>query len=524
MSDLEHAITVQDGTIFEQEFSFRREHKGRYARVERRAVVEPLPGSGDALTLRRAWHEVTAIRDAHLKARALAAPMSAKDARRLGSCRPAFVHVWPIRNACDDDVCPFCWSRRVADQWLAVEASLFDESEARKVRQPRFPFDLLQVERILKPKDLEFYVPDGESLPDLGRIFADRFADRKKAVRGPVPSRVVEMNTLRPKYLAALDRLHVEPIWAPSRGWQVSIRQLFVVEPGAKLKLAGSKQWHYKTPDREQVSRAVAWLNRYPRRFLIDETRPWVDGLAAGGQYADPAAAIGYLAARKGRKLSASYGLLRKLPAVKPAAELPVEASAAAELPVVEPVSQPEAIAQSTLLEVAKSRAPVFEDRAARDVLRRLDASDRARAVGKVARDRAGMPRISFPLLHEVLDAELGLPVVFRASRLAFDFDGIFVQLMNGFADTPMWSAYQDAMASMGPDEGRPLVLVFSWPRLEGCEQMAVLHAIQGMRPRRDGTRIRRQVGDTVYTIEPLPSFLAGLSLSEDGSAVIEAA
>jgi hypothetical protein len=461
--------------------------------------------------------------------------MSAKDAQRLVSCRPAFAHVWPIRNACDDALCPYCQARSAADMWLSVESALFDTAEPRKARQPRFPFDLIRVTRTFTPKDLAAYVPDGQAAVDLSLVLADRLATRQKAVRGPVPSRVAEMHRLRPAYLGALDRLHVEPAWAEPQSWQVVIRQLFVVEPGAKIKLPGSKRWRDERPDRDAVARAVAWLHRYPREFLV----------GAAGKPADAGAAIRYLEARKGRQLAARCGCLRNLarPSASPAADVaPAAVASVAEVavvepaPVVAPVASPKTLSaiatraaeihrKPMSLRVATFRAPKFEARAVTEVLRLLDESDRAPAIRQLARDRTGKAWLNFPLLHEALDEELGLPVVFRTSRLHFDFDEIFMhRLLNDFPKSPMLSAYEDALGSMNPEEDRPLALIFSWPLVKKCKQMAVLYAGWGSWTPRI-FRLHPTVGDDVYTIEPLSSFLGSLSrLPEDCPAVIDSA
>ena len=108
--------------------------------------------------------------------------------------------------------------------------------------------------------------------------------------------------------------------------------------------------------------------------------------------------------------------------------------------------------------------------------------------------------------MHE----RLVLPVTFRASRLWFDFDGMFAQLMNDFAETPMWSAWQDARSSLENDDQR-LAIVFGWPRVRGCKQLCVLH--DAATAEWAGTQVRRKVGDRVFTVETLPSLLVGLGL-----------
>jgi hypothetical protein len=156
-------------------------------------------------------------------------------------------------------------------------------------------------------------------------------------------------------------------------------------------------------------------------------------------------------------------------------------------------------------LRSVEARAAAREERAVREVLRLTGRADLVPVIKRTTMERLAKVVFNFPLLDELSP----MPVALRYSRLAFDYNGIFMELMNDFAKTPMWAAWQDA-AAHGVDGG-PLALVFNWPRVRGCRELCVLH--NAATTEWTGTQLRRRVGDAVYCIETLPSFLHGTGL-----------
>jgi hypothetical protein len=215
---------------------------------------------------------------------------------RLVRCRPAFASVKPVNDFCNHDLCVYCWARRARDCWLETDPLLFAVPPGKKYRRRRFPCDLVCVNRIFQPPDLKAY--RGDKQTDLAAILADRCSDEYRTV-GPLPRRSPEMRGL--EYLGALDRLAVIPQWKSPEGWRIELRQVFVVEPGGQLKLPGSRQRRFENPSRKKFAKAIAWLWRYPRGFLIAGRQPHRSSVISR-----------YLEARKGRRLSAAYGLFRQ--------------------------------------------------------------------------------------------------------------------------------------------------------------------------------------------------------------------
>ncbi len=298
MVDFVQTIKRRDGTsACSQGFEYLRSHRGWYARIESGAVVLPLIGKRRPRRARDCFNAVAALRRKHLQARALAGHLSLEEAGRLVRCRPAFAHVRPALGFCKYELCPYCWARKAAWAWQAVDAALFAVPPGQKQKRPRFEYDLVLASRTFKPEVLKPYVKN--VLPNLSLVFADRLACRKKDVKGPVPARGPEMDGL--DFLGALDRLAIAPEWKDPKTWQISIRQVFVVPPGGTIAIQESKQRRFEKPKRKQVAAAIAWLHRYPRGFLI-----------ANGKTARPEATSLYLAARKDRRLSAAYGIFRK--------------------------------------------------------------------------------------------------------------------------------------------------------------------------------------------------------------------
>lgn len=159
----------------------------------------------------------------------------------------------------------------------------------------------------------------------------------------------------------------------------------------------------------------------------------------------------------------------------------------------------------------ARGHAAGFEDRAVRSLLSMLGDEEQAAALRAEAK-RRGARALSFALLHEVVE---GLPLVFRAARLRFDFRAGPTSLMNGVEDTPMWDAWREAREELF-EELRPVVLVFSWPALVASDRgLAVLHDVPPMGPW-IGTRLVRYVADRCVVIETLPSFLLACGLLAD--------
>jgi hypothetical protein len=287
------------GEVLVQNFHVTRIYRGHYGRVERGSVVLPLLGRKRARVsdfpgwLVRLEH----VRRRSLQARIAAGQLSRSEAVRAIRCRPAFAEVVPALHICGRDLCPHCWARRAAWTWRDVDSALFAVPPDRKRRRPKFEFDLVLANRTFRPPDLKPYAVNNKI--DLTAVFKDRASDRKKGVQGPIPARGYEMKRL--EFLGALDRLGIEPRWKPPVGWKVSLKQVFVVSPGVEVAIPGSTQRRFEKPNRKRVASAISWFYRYPRGFLIANSRT-----------ADTRPNEVYLAARQGRRLSAGYGLFRQ--------------------------------------------------------------------------------------------------------------------------------------------------------------------------------------------------------------------
>ena len=279
-----------------QRFTFRRVFGGPMGIVQRHAAGYSLVGRGSPAKL---VYRVLSLNRVNLQRWRDAGVIDAESYLKRANCRPAFARVHPNANFCYQSLCPFCWARQAADVWKLADRVLFPASPAGRRKQA--DCDLLLVHRVYHGERLAPYAVDRRA--DLAAAFADRCSDRKG--QRTIPGRGYELRHL--PVLGALELTLVDVGWTQNENgwlgtWQVEVRQLLAVEPGAMVKLEGATSRRFAQPGRGDVARVVGKLWRYPagllRRGMTDEP---------------PAAqwAARYLTAREGRRLAAGFGVFR---------------------------------------------------------------------------------------------------------------------------------------------------------------------------------------------------------------------
>jgi hypothetical protein len=289
--------TTKHGDTRVYAFAYSRPHFGYSGLVERHAVLAAIfPRRRDGKVMPvvvQAAMVIKAYRES-LRSFQAAGRLSSTLARKLGNCRPAFASVVPRSNFCDrPQLCPSCWSRRALDVWQRIDRALFPQQEDG-TRLRVSDYDLVTTLRTFSPSDLAPY--SNGTRVDLKAVLADRLTDRKFGLRRVIPGRKYEIRQLGP--VGALD---IVAVGVRKDGWQVSIRQVFVVEHGRELAIPGAKMRRIALPNRKQVAKAVARAWRYPRSLLLDGRTPPPVG-----------ALLGYLKACRGRRMWATYGVFNE--------------------------------------------------------------------------------------------------------------------------------------------------------------------------------------------------------------------
>jgi hypothetical protein len=274
-------------------FRYGRPHHGYYGLVELRAVFKSLgsrkrsmAGSAAAGLARRA----SFLYRAALLARSQAGQFDWVRCHDLGNCCPAFVAVRPKTKCCNQPhICPFCWARRAVAVWRRIDLALFPQREDG-TRPGRCDYSLVLTSRTCGPAVMG-------KRPAVAIV--DRTSDRKLGPSGALPGRGYEIRQLAPA--GALDVLTIDIRGRVKAAWVASVRQLLVVDPGRELVIPGARIKRIESPTRKQVAKAVAWAWRYPRGLLLRKRKP-----------AHPAAIAVYLAACKGRRMWATYGVFNE--------------------------------------------------------------------------------------------------------------------------------------------------------------------------------------------------------------------
>ena len=282
------------GTTRSYAFECARSHHGYSGLVERASVLSsvvrrrrgaPSPPVAELV------HRLVLAYRASLNARAAAGEFDWIRCRRLGNCRPAFAVVKPRSKFCKQPhICPSCWARRAVAIWQRIDRSLFPQREDG-TRPRRCAYSLIRARRTFGSGDLTVYKGG-----NLGAAVADRASSRKFGPSRVIPGRGYELKKLAPA--GALDVFTLDFHYPPPSGWKASIRQVFVVAAGQDLVIPGAVFKRIESPTRKQVAKAVAWAWRYPRGLLLRDRKP-----------ADPRMVATYLAACKGRRMWATYGV-----------------------------------------------------------------------------------------------------------------------------------------------------------------------------------------------------------------------
>ncbi len=180
---------------------------------------------------------------------------------------------------------------------MFVEDILFPKDPDGK-RPAAAAYDLVTARRWYSGPALAPYVVDGAM--DLAGIFRDRCSTTKAA--GSIPARHPEFRRL--DAAGILDLSVAEPVWRGGRGgWAITLRQVFVMPPGAEVDIPGARIQRVEAPGRKDVAAAIARLWRYPRGLVVADT-------GAGKRLPPPSAWVAkYLAARQGRRLFSTRGI-----------------------------------------------------------------------------------------------------------------------------------------------------------------------------------------------------------------------
>jgi hypothetical protein len=277
-------------------FEFARPHYGYYGFVERTSVLTPVVrhrrGAPRPPVAELAQRLVLACR-ASLRARSAAGEFDETRCRTMGNCRPVCIVVKPQTNFCKQShICPHCWSRRAADSWLRIDRALFPQREDG-TRPRKTAYTLVVARRFFGVAALAPY--QGA----LSAVAADRTSPLQFGQRRVIPGRGYELKKLSP--VGSLDVLTLVPRYRKPAGWQASLRQVFVVEPGRELDIPGAAIRRIESPSRKQVAKAVARAWRYPRGLLLCGHKPAPVGIVAN-----------YLMACKGRRMWATYGVFNE--------------------------------------------------------------------------------------------------------------------------------------------------------------------------------------------------------------------
>jgi hypothetical protein len=229
------------------DFRYGRPHHGYFGLLERWAVMVPLVGplkpgdnyiKGAASLVTNRYRELLRIYEQ-------ADLLTHDEARQLGNCRLAFTQVKPQSWVRDNTpVCPHCSARQAVTVWQRVDGALFPILEDGS-RPERAEYDLLFVRRSFGREALQAY--RGPTGCDLAAVFLDHCMNCSPSHGRPIPSRGREMQRLRPHFAGAVDGIFVV---ANSKGWWVSIRQLFAVDPGIQLAIPGAKIERFTRPPR----------------------------------------------------------------------------------------------------------------------------------------------------------------------------------------------------------------------------------------------------------------------------------
>lgn len=207
-------------------------------------------------------------------------PKPWRNRRYALNCRPSFI-ITPERTRCcrHRQVCPFCWARWVREVWLQVDRAFFTDTDGRG----HSSHDLLLLSRVLVAPHR---VTDKF---DRKVDFIPAFIEGRKRTR----SRELSQKGV----LGGFETIHAGV--EPDRRWKLDIRQVAMVAadfPTPEFPANSMATCHRLVrPGRRDVVKAVATCCRYPT-FLMR---------------AEPAYVLSYLAARKGKKLSAMFGRFR---------------------------------------------------------------------------------------------------------------------------------------------------------------------------------------------------------------------
>jgi len=251
------------------------------------ARVEPVPRM--TLKLVGRWrHRVMELAEAGLPGMAGDDPKVWKARKYALDCLPAFAIV-PQRTRCCRlrEVCPFCWAREVRETWLKIDKAFFAPTGGKGPSA----YDLVEVGRDMSLSPLVNRDRHGRVLPDdqkieaLPEVFALWAAKRR--------SHVAEIEGL----LASFQTIH---IGFEDGKWRFGRRSILLIDhravPYEPSDRAALRYFHRsQLPNRRAVLLAVARACRYPT-FLLR---------------GDAGLVVRYLAARKGRKLSAMTGKFR---------------------------------------------------------------------------------------------------------------------------------------------------------------------------------------------------------------------
>lgn len=171
---------------------------------------------------------------------------------------------------------------------------------------------------------------------------------------------------------------------------------------------------------------------------------------------------------------------------------------------------------------VRAAQAAGQEESAVKYVLALLQLE--AQTFHRAAKERTGNTTLTFALFHELMPE---FPVRLAVSRLRFDYDGIASELLNDVTETPMYAAWDELRQTFRSQE---VALIFKWPRIKRCKQFCVFHELVrydtdfafSSLPKKDprrGFRIALPGAsrhDRLFSIEPLPAFLAALRVLPD--------